>query len=207
MDTEAIVKGLGNGYLIQQGYIKFHACCRYNHPALDAVLSLRHEEQFEPEEVEAVEVATIPMPAGMVGDYPQNMLSAKFSVPYAVAAAIVRGTSNISTFYPETIGDERIREMAGRVRVEMDSEMSLRRDGYPTAVVSVRLDDGRVLSGTTTAIRGDAANPVPYEELVGKFLSLTTDVLGVDQAQAAVETVARLEQLPDVRKLTSLLGG
>ena len=207
LDTEAIVRGLGDGYRIQQGYFKFHACCRYNHPALDAVLTLRREEQFAPEEVEAVEVSTIPMPAGMVGDYPQNMLGAKFSVPYAVAAAIVRGTSDISTFYPETIGDERIREMAGRVRVEMDPKMALRRDGHPTALVSVRLGDGRVLSGMTTAIRGDAANPVPHGELVGKFLSLTTDVLGVDQAKAVVETVARLEQLPDVRKLTSLLGG
>ena len=206
-DAEATVRGLGNGYRIQQGYFKFHACCRYNHPALDALLTLRREEQFAPEQVEAVEVSTIPMPAGMVGDYPQNTLGAKFSVPYAVAAAIVRGTADVSAFYPETIGDERIREMAGKVRVEMDPEMSLRRDGHPTAMVSIRLDDGRVLSGSTTAIRGDAANPVPHGELVGKFLSLTTDVLGVGQAQAVVETVGRLEQLSDVRKLTSLLGG
>ena len=88
----------------------------------------------------------------------------------------------------------------------MDPEMSLRRDGHPTAVVSVGLGDGRVLSRTTKAIRGDAENPASYEDLVSKFRFLTTDVLGINRTEVVIEMIANLENLPDVRKLTTLLG-
>ena len=38
---EATVAGLGSGPLrIEQNYFKFHACCLYNHPVLDAIQSL-----------------------------------------------------------------------------------------------------------------------------------------------------------------------
>ncbi len=41
-DREAAVEGLGarGSYRIQQNYFKLHACCLYNHPALDSILGL-----------------------------------------------------------------------------------------------------------------------------------------------------------------------
>ena len=141
-----------------------------------------------------------------MGDDPQNMLGAKFSIPYAVAAALVRGAADMSAFYPEALGDRRIRELASKVSVKLNPQMSMRRDDKHTARISILLSDGRQLSGTTAIVRGDAANPVPRQELVEKFLSLATDVLGSDRAQAVVEAVERLQELPNVRNLTSLLG-
>ena len=206
-DPQAAVRGLGGTYRIEQNYFKFYACCRYNHPALEAVLSLRRREKLSPEQVEAVDVVTALYPAGMVGDYPRNMLGAKFSIPYAVAAALVRDAADVPAFFAKAMDDGRIRALAARVSVEPDPEMSARSDDSLTARVSVRLKDGRVLSETTGIVRGDAGNPVPREELVDKFFSLTTDILGQERAQAVVETVDRLEGLSDVGELTTLLRG
>ena len=59
-DPALAVEGLGHGkYRIQRNYFKFHACCRYNHPALDALASLRQREPFQADEVQPVDVTTI----------------------------------------------------------------------------------------------------------------------------------------------------
>ena len=98
---EETVAGLGQNYRIAQNYFKFHACCLYNHPALDAVLSLSHQHDIEASQVQWVEVTTIPFAAdAMAYDDPQNQLSAKFSIPHAVAAALVRGRTDVTSFYP-----------------------------------------------------------------------------------------------------------
>jgi hypothetical protein len=83
--------------------------------------------------------------------------------------------------------------------------MSPRSVDYPTARVEVALKDGRILTGSTTVVRGDFADPVPREEVVEKFVALVSDVLGADRARAVVEIVDRAETLKDVRDLTALL--
>lgn len=42
---------------------------------------------------------------GMLGEYPGNLLGAKFNVPYAVAAALVTGSAGVPAFQTETIAD------------------------------------------------------------------------------------------------------
>jgi 2-methylcitrate dehydratase PrpD len=71
--------------------------------------------------------------------------------------------------------------------------------------VSVELRDGRRLTGETAIVHGDTANPRPPHELEAKFRALASEALGAERANEVVETVARLEQLKDVRTLTALL--
>ncbi len=208
-DPALAVKGIGDdAYRIQQNYIKFHACCRHNHPALDAVTTLRQRESFQADQVQAVDVTTIGgIPQGMVREeYPDNMLGAKFSIPYAVAAAIVHGGTDISVFYPEVVDNDVTRDLAGRVNVVLDTNMTMRRDDQPCARVVVKLKDGRHLSEDTYAVRGDVANPVTREELLGKFMFLTSDILGEKRAQDVIEALDHLDEMSDIRDLTSLLG-
>lgn len=213
-DAESAVEGLGEDggiprdgfeFRIQRNYFKSHACCLYNHPALDAVHAIVRAERLAPEAVARIAVTSIPFVTRMAEARPANMLAAKFSVPYAVAAAVVTGKTDVSGFLDSSLEDPRIRDLARRVEVSADPEMSMRRSNYPTARVSVMLNDGRVLTRTTTVVRGDAENPVSREELIGKFMSLAADALGTDQARRAVEAVGRLGELKDLRELTALL--
>jgi 2-methylcitrate dehydratase PrpD len=142
----------------------------------------------------------------MADPAPDTMLGAKFSVPYAVAAAIVRGRVDLSAFEDATIADPRLQDLAARVEVRSDPAMNPRRpDDYPTAVVTVALRDGRRLTETTTVVRGDAAAPIDRAELIAKFQALVAPILGDGRTQAVVDTVDRIEELKDVRDLTALL--
>jgi 2-methylcitrate dehydratase PrpD len=190
---------------IQQNYFKLYACCRYNHFALDALLALARAAEVRADEVERVVVTTIPFALRMAGTAPASMLGAKFSIPYAVAAALVLGRADVSAFAEPALGDPRIRALAARVEVRVDPEMSPRRADAPTARVEVALRDGRALSGVTSVVRGDFEDPVPAGEIVDKFIALASGGLGSARVRAVVEVVDRIDTLKDLGDLAALL--
>ena len=206
-DPAAVVEGLGQrgSYRIQQNYFKLHACCFYNRPALDAVQKLAHREKFSPSDVARILVETPPLGRLLAEAEPENMLAAKFSIPYAVAVALVHGVTDISAFYPDKVADTTVRALARRVEVVADPEMNLRRYDYPSARVTVRLNDGRQLEHSVTAHHGDTRNPASPEELAAKFCSLSQESLGEERARRVVDLVGRLDILGDVGELTGLL--
>ncbi len=208
-DYQAVVDGLGEPgkYRIQQNYFKLHACCLYNHPVLDAVQALQRQGAFAASDVSHIQVVAPPIATTMNNPEPPNMLAAKFSIPYAVAAAVSRGATDVTAFYPDQVSDPELRQLAHRVEVVGDPEMSLRRYDYPAATVTVTLQDGRKLQESVTAQHGDSANPASPDELLAKFRLLAGPSLGESGTQQVIDMTDGLDTLPSIRALTGMLGG
>ena len=206
-DPDVALSGLGSEYRIEENYTKFHACCATMHPPIEAALAVRSQEGFSLDEVDTIEMGLKRFLPEMVGAYPHNMLGAKFSVPYSIASALVRGSADVTTFYPEAIDDDRVRDMAARVRISEDTESSGLTDG-PTARAWVRMKDGRTLTSTVGIVPGDRANPLPREAMLSKFRFLTDGILDPQRTGEVIRMAGdHLQDLGDVRELTSLLGG
>jgi len=204
-DESAAVAGAERErYRIEQNYFKLHACCRFNHFALDAVMELRRVHRLEASAVGKVEVVTIPFAVRMSEPAPTSSLAARFSIPWAVAASIVLGRTDPSAFDETALSDPRVRDLARRVVISTDPAMSPRSVDAPTARVRIMLRDGRTLEESTTVVRGDALSPVPREEITAKFLALTSPVLGDAQARKIVDAVAEIDTLEDIRALTEM---
>ena len=203
---QATVAGLGNDPLrIEQNYFKFHACCLYNHPVLDAVEAIARREDLDHSNIRNVEVTTVPFAQRMAQDYPSNMLSAKFHVPYAVAALLVSGRSDITAFYPDAVDNPTIQALTERIAVISDPSMNVQNPDKPCARVDVTLADGRTLSESTTYHRGDFQRRRSRQELENKFRFLASETLGRQRTEDVIRTTANLAQLEDVRTLTALL--
>ena len=136
---------------------------------------------------------------------PVNMLSAKFSLPYAVATAVVHNNTDIKAFYPDRLQDPETLDLSHRVEIVANPNMDLRRYDYPAAKVSISLKDGRMLTEDVTAHYGDARNPASRQELEDKFSFLADEIIGEMQAAKVLETVGHLEDLGDIRNLTRLM--
>jgi 2-methylcitrate dehydratase PrpD len=205
-DPAQVVERLGEDYRITTNYFKFHACCRINHYALEALGAITSAHRFAPDDVERITVTSIPFGERMADPAPNTVLAAKFSIPYAVAASVVLGRTDLAAFDEAAIADSRVRQLAARVEITSDPAMNPRRpDDYPTAAVTVALRDGRTLTGATTVVPGDAASPVDCGEVIEKFEALAAPTLGAAGARAVVEAVDRIDGLKDVRELTALL--
>ncbi|MBC8281558.1 MAG: MmgE/PrpD family protein [Chloroflexi bacterium] len=206
-DAESVVAGLGDAesYRIQQNYFKLHACCLYNHPVLDGVQTILSRDKVAAGDVASIRVEAPPLAMIMTDPEPPNMLSAKFSLPYAVATAVVHNSTDITAFYPDRLEDRETLDLSHRVEIVADPQMDLRRYDYPAAKVAISLKDGRVLTEDVTAHHGDSQNPASRQELEGKFNFLADAILGEIQAVQVLETVGHLEALSDIRNLTRLM--
>ena len=208
-DPAAAVAGLGDDdrvavYRIERNYFKFHACCYYNHPALDAVQRLLRGTDVAHTDIAGISVTSIPFVTRMADPVPPNMLAAKFSIPYAVAAAVVRRGTFVDAFLDDAREDVRVEGLAERVTVRGDDTMAIRGDGV-TARVAIALRDGRTLVGETRVAHGDAAEPAGRGERLEKFATLAEPVIGATRVEKVVAAVDRLESLKDIRELTKLV--
>ena len=208
-DPLAAVEGLddddrGPVFRIGQNYFKFHACCYYNHPALDAIHRLVRESEVAHTDVAGITVTSIPFVTRMAEPAPPNMPAAKFSIPYAVAAAVVRHGTPVDAFVESAREDVRIKGLAEQVTVRGDEMMSLRADGV-TARVAIALRDGRTLAGETRVAHGDATDPPDRGELLEKFAMLAEPVIGATRVEKVVAGVDGLELMKDMRAPTALV--
>src|SRR5438094_740152 len=73
--------------------------------------------------------------------------------------------------------------------------------------VTVRVRDGRTLTAGPRGARGHPDTPLDPDALRAKFRACATLVLPRDEAEGVAEQLAHLEDIPDIRALTSRLAG
>ena len=206
-DPSIVVEGLDevNEYRIQRNYFKSHACCLYNHPVLDAVESIVSQYEFNCDQITSILVSVPPIALILDNPEPSNMLATKFSIPYAIGAALVLGRTDVTAFKAEHARNPDIQKIAQKVHLEPDPRMDLRRYDYPSARVCIKLCDDRSLEESIIAQYGDVNNPMTQVQLESKFVDLAQEVIGLERTRAVVETVASLEKVTDITELTRLL--
>jgi 2-methylcitrate dehydratase PrpD len=172
-DPAQVVRGLGEDWHLLQNYFKLHSCCRYNHGTLDAIDAIAaHGPLPAPEEIARIEVRSYALAAELDDPAPRNTLAAKFSVPFAVATRLVRGSSALASFTWEAVRDERTLALARKVELAEDPAMTARLPRERPASVLITTTDGRQLRGEAGVNRGDDAAPYTAQELTAKFMDL-----------------------------------
>lgn len=211
-DAQELTAGLGERYAVLDNYAKFHATCGGAHPALDALADAlgappapgtfpwRVEHGLRPEDIDAVEARTSHRDAGL-GHLPQPYaLSAKFSIPFAFGALIVRGCVDPAAFEGEALHDERIWRVAEKVRVRGDDALDARWPDEAIADVTIRLTDGRTLRGTCGNPYGSPHNRADPADVEAKFRWLLADLLPDAEIDALWTSTLALDSLDDVSR-------
>jgi 2-methylcitrate dehydratase PrpD len=198
-DPAKMIDGLGRDWQIDRNYFKLHSCCRYNHGALDALDQLLAKETVAADDIARVDVASYLYAAELDDQSPRNTLGAKFSVPFAVATRVVRGSSRVENFTWDAVRDGRVQALAKRVFVTEDKTMTQRLPQFRPARIELKLVDGRTLGAAVEANRGDDQDPYSRGELVGKFFSLAGRVWPHDRTDDMRKKLLALAEVGDVR--------
>ncbi len=206
-NENALMDELGTRFEITRGYFKKHSCCRYNHAALDALELLRKKNTFDASVIRQVQVESYRHAAMLRDSHPTTTLAARFSVPYAVAISLVRNSTAPSAFDATALTDAKIRALAEKVQVRENPEYTAMTPTRRPARVTVELKDGRSFSETVYSSRGDPDQPFAKDELDEKYLNLSSPVIGVENAKAALSAVENFAELATVRNLTERLRG
>lgn len=204
-DPDYLTHGLGEDYNICKNYFKMYACCRYNHAVLDAVQLILTENLIACDQIKKIEVKTYGLASLLKEQEPANMLAAKFSIPFAVAAYIVLGHAGIDAFSDKTVEDERIRNLAQKINVIEDPSLTAMLPAKRPAQVTIYMQDGRRVEKIVFSSQGGFDNPYPVDMLLGKFGQLAQNVVGIQAAKHIIKLCLRLEKIDDIREFTRWL--
>ncbi len=174
---------------INRNYLKLHSACALSHSALDAVLAIAPPC---PEDVVRVEVETVANNLKIASQARPNDLSARFSLPYAVAAAMVHGHAQPEAFVP----DPRVSALAERVEVRVAADLDALWPSAAPARVTIHLGS-EVRTHRVDNPHGHYSDPATPEELRQKFESLV-------HSPAAPRLYERLLQVNEVKDMSTL---
>jgi 2-methylcitrate dehydratase PrpD len=187
--------------------VKPYPSCALTHSAIDTLIALRAGHALVPQQVASVEVRVHRVvPDVLRHPRPTNGLERKFSMPYCAAVALARGGVGLSDFGDSAVGDD-VQGLMERVSMVPDATMPDGLEQQAWTRVTVTLRDGRVLAPDVSGARGHPDNPLDASDLREKFLACALPALARDDASAIAEQIDHLEDIPDIRALTSRLVG
>lgn len=170
--------------------IKKYPACYAVHRALDGLFELKKEFGLKLDDIESVEIETsYGGLSPLIRSAPINCTEAKFSMGYAIAAALEDGVIGLSSFTDAAVHRPRLQSFIERVSAsEAVGDMTPR-----WASVSVRTKDGRLLSTHVDTLRGAPSNPLSDQELIEKI----TDCLA--WADSPIDAVSLYEAATNLR--------
>lgn len=204
-DMDRLLRDLGQSFEILRTGLKPYACCRQHHTAIDAVMELKEKHGLRPEQVERIRHRTFVVGSRGSDTSPKSVQAAKYSAPYTIALALALGRNERPQYTMELIQDPSLLELASRVEVLPDEELEALYNDKWASIVEVTMKDGRVLTARRDLPKGEPEHPLSDSELKEKFLSLATDCVSAERAEAIWEAIFQLDEASDVSTLTRLL--
>jgi 2-methylcitrate dehydratase PrpD len=196
---------LGRRWLILQTYYKLYPCCRWAQPALQAALTLKREGEFAVDQIVEIHVETFEAATHLNHPRPASTEQAQYSLPYPLAAALYAGGLDPKDVLPGALARTEVLGLAERVRLTLDEELDAAFPEQALARVAILLKDGRRLVSDAQAAPGDPGTPVTEDVLLDKYDRYTRPLLGADRAEALLEEVGRLPELPDLGAFLALV--
>jgi len=195
--------GLGSIWETMAIAVKPLPACHFTHACADAAMILARQHQFKIDDIVRIKalvpgevVKTVCEPVANKRR-PANAYDAQFSIPYLVAASLIRGRFTLAELEPEALNDEAILRVCDLVDYEVDPRSTFPR--HYTGDVQISLRDGRVLMHREAMNRGCADRPLSNGEIVEKFTGNARMRLSVRQASEVQEAVLGLDRAADVR--------
>jgi len=209
-NPENILKDIGSTWIMQRINYKPYPCCRMTHSAIDGALELRSSIRNPFNEIESIQISVSRMVKDMVGmpfsigENPQ--VSAQFSIPYTVSAALLHGDLFLESFEDVRIRDESVLRLSQKIEVIEDPSLAVN-DIYHMTMLT-RLDDGQLLEIKKDIPLGNPRNPLGLEQVKTKFskcVSYSGLPFGSHRLESLIESIENLEELNDVSDLAQKL--
>ena len=196
VDESVITEGLGKTFTINQSYLKPYPSCRHTHCGIEAASKLKKRFDYEGisvSDIKNIEVYTYQDAIKIAGQIvlPESSEDAKFSVHYSLAVALEKGDYTIKDLIrPVT---EKSRELVYKIKLIADESMEDTGSGIRGARVKVILDNGGEYEETVLLPKGDASNPLTWDDMENKMAMCMEGLKEEKQAHIVCENIRRLD--------------
>lgn len=191
---------LGSAAHIGNAYFKLYACCRHVHAPLDALLHLIDKHGIDGRSIDSIEVETYSGALRLSNKArPASLVDVQYSIPYCLALAVIVGPQALLPPSAEALDNEDVAALARRITLTFNASFDARFPAETLARVAV-ISAGRRFVSDVTAPKGEATNPLSWEELETKFCAATRMVATHAQQAQVLSAMnnARAGYLPNL---------
>ena len=209
-DLERALAGLENEWHCRRVAFKPYPIGHLIVGPVEIVLDLLKERPIAPDDVDGVDIVTYKHAVFRTGKYAtpeSSYIDAHFSIPFCVAVALTDGELTPRQLWKERLSDPKVHELASRVVLSEDSEMSR---AYPEkwpVQLTVRLRNGESVTRRVDEVKWSPERPPRWDELVEKFHMLSDPIIGAPAAEGAVDLIGGFDGDDSLEPLMALLAG
>ncbi len=183
----------------------------HSQTAIQAAIDLREMHGFSPQEIASVEVDVFDVAYDIIGGGDEEDKTivitkedADHSLPYLVAVALLDGTVMPAQYDAAHIQSHDLHDLMCRVKVRPDRAYSRRFPDEMVSRVCVILRNEQRLELERRDYPGFSTNPMSWDEVRGKFLTLASPYVTAEDLSEIAAAVENLNEIR-VRDLTRLL--
>jgi 2-methylcitrate dehydratase PrpD len=203
-DPAVAVDGLGERWMLTDGYVKLVPTARYAHSAIDAFLDAVARAPagaIRPETIERVEIRAYRLAAFLKEKRVTSWFGTRFSIPFACATLLVGGRAMLDAFGDAAVADETVQRLAQRVDVVEDAALEASYPARQEVIATIHTRDGAAYHGRCDITSGEPQRPHPPGAEARKFRELSDPVWGEARAARLYDAVMTLDAAPDAADL------
>ena len=180
---------------------KYHASCHATHSPIEGTLAIIEEEGLNSDDIKSIKLYVSELAIGAAGKTdPQTGLAGKFSIPYCVANALLRGDTGTKAFTDEKVNDLQIKEFMKKISLARNDDFKL-----VEAIIELETADGKIYSREVDVMKDIPDLEKKREKITAKLLDLSSSYLDEKKAAYLVKTINKLDKIENVQQLAEQL--
>lgn len=207
-DLSKALEGLGEKFETLNLGVKPYPSCRYSHAAIDGLLELKKEINFDVNDLEDVEVGLSETALNIIGypieekQNPENVVDGQFSMPFC-AALVLRNGSFTWDDYKSNLKNDDVLDLCKKVNVSPNKQAEECCPKYMSANVKIKVS-GKVYEKFIKIPKGDPENFMTDQEFEDKFDGLTNPYLSEGKLNELKKFMLRIDNANSIESLFEL---
>ena len=207
-DLSKALEGLGEKFETLNLGVKPYPSCRYSHAAIDGLLELKKEINFDVNDLEDVDVGLSETALNIIGypieekQNPENVVDGQFSMPFC-AALVLRNGSFTWDDYKSNLKNDDVLNLCKKVNVSPNKQAEECCPKYMSANVKIKVS-GKVYEKFVKIPKGDPENFMTDQEFEDKFDGLTNPYLSEGKLNELKKFMLRIDNANSIKSLFEL---
>jgi 2-methylcitrate dehydratase PrpD len=209
-DLSVLTNGLGTIFEGASVSFKPWPSCRGTHFFVEATLQIMEMHDLNADNIEEIRLTVSPAPIDRMlyeplerKQSPTTDIDAKFSIPFAVAVAVVHRGVTLNHFMSQGLRDPTVLEVARKVSYEVDSKLEANQ-GF----IRIKAGHKAISSKIPEFAYGHPTKPMRWEALVAKFVDCaahSAKQIPRDNLNKLIEIISHLEDVKSMEEVVSYL--
>ena len=202
------IEGLGERFETLNLGVKPYPSCRYSHAAIDGLLDLKKEINFNIDDLEDVDVGLSETALNIIGypleekQNPENVVDGQFSMPFC-AALVLRNGRFTWDDYKLNLKNNDILDLCKKINVSPNKQAEECCPKYMSANVKIKVS-GKVYEKFVKIPKGDPENFMTDQEFEDKFDGLTNPYVSQGKLDELKKFMLRIDNANSIESLFEL---